>query len=117
LLQYQIDHRLQGAARSQGGTRLAMVYLMNHKPDRALAALRSTRRSDLGNELRTQRLLLEARALSDTGRHDVALEVVSNVEGREAVRLRADILWAARRWHAAAEQIEMLYADRWQEFT
>src|SRR5207237_256764 len=52
LLQHQVDHRLQGAARSQVATRLAVVYLMNRKPDRTLAALRATRSADLSNELR-----------------------------------------------------------------
>ena len=98
LLQYQVDHRLQGAARAQVATRLAVIYLMNRKADRALATLRATRTADLSNELRNQRLLLEARALSDLGRHDLALEVIANIEGREAIRLRSDILWAARRW-------------------
>ena len=98
LLQYQVDHRLQGAARAQVATRLAVIYLMNRKSDRALATLRATRTADLANEMRNQRLLLEARALSDLGRHDLALEVIANVDGREAIRLRSDILWAARRW-------------------
>ena len=43
LLQYQVDHRLEGAARAQVAARLAMVYLTNRKPDRAIAALRTTR--------------------------------------------------------------------------
>src|SRR6516165_10126253 len=116
LLQYQVDRRLQGAARAQVATRLAVIYLMNRKPDRALALLRATRTSDLANEFRNQRLLLEARALSDLGRHDLALEVVAHVEGRETVRLRSDILWAARRWAAAAEQIELYYGERWKDF-
>jgi tetratricopeptide (TPR) repeat protein len=33
LLQYQVDHRLQGAARAQVATRLAVIYLMNRKSD------------------------------------------------------------------------------------
>jgi hypothetical protein len=117
LLQHQVDHRLQGAARAQVATRLAVIYLMNRKPDRALATLRATRTSELSNELRNQRLLLEARALSDSGRHELALELIANMEGREAIRLRADILWAMRRWRASAEQIELLYGKRWREFT
>jgi tetratricopeptide (TPR) repeat protein len=117
LLQHQIDHRLQGAARAQVASRLAVIYLKNHKADRALATLRSTRTSELSNELRDQRLLLEARALSEVGRHDVALEVVANVQGHEAMRLRSDILWAAKRWKEAAEQIELLYGNRWHEFS
>jgi tetratricopeptide (TPR) repeat protein len=116
LLQHQVDHRLQGAARAQVAVRLAVVYLMNRKADRALAALRTTRSPDLAGELRTQRLLLEARALSDAGRHAVALEVIADLPGAETARLRADILWAAKRWRAAAEQIEANYGDRWREF-
>jgi tetratricopeptide (TPR) repeat protein len=117
LLQHQVDHRLQGAARAQVAARLAVIYLMNRKPDRALQILRSTRSADLSTELRNQRLLLEARAVSDGGRHDLALEVIANLGGREVDRLRADILWSARRWREAAEQIEKLYGERWREFT
>ena len=116
LLQYQVDHRLEGAARAQVATRLAMVYLMNRKPDRAIAALQATRIADLAGEVRQQRLLLEARAQSDIGRHDLALDIVSNVGGREAIRLRSDIYWAARRWRESAEQIELLYGNRWRDF-
>ncbi len=116
LLQYQVDHRLEGAARAQVAARLAMVYLTNRKPDRAIAALRSTRIADLSGELRQQRLLLEARAQSDVGRHDLALDIISNITGREAIRLRSDIYWASRRWREASEQIELYYADRWRDF-
>jgi tetratricopeptide (TPR) repeat protein len=116
LLQYQVDNRLQGAARAQVATRLAVIYLLNHKPDRAQGVLRATRTADLANEIRIPRLLIEARALSDSGRHDFALEVVAGIEGRESLRLRSDIYWAARRWQQAAEHIELLYGDRWKSF-
>jgi tetratricopeptide (TPR) repeat protein len=116
LLQYQIDKRLEGAARAQVAARLAMVYLTSRKPDRAIAALRTTRIADLSGELRQQRLLLEARAQSDIGRHDLALDIISNIGGREAIRLRSDIYWASRRWREASEQIELYYADRWRDF-
>jgi hypothetical protein len=116
LLQYQVDKRLEGAARAQVAARLAMVYLTSRKPDRAIGALRSTRIADLAGELRQQRLLLEARAQSDVGRHDLALDIISNISGREAIRLRSDIYWASRRWREASEQIELYYADRWRDF-
>nr|WP_299802994.1 tetratricopeptide repeat protein [Tardiphaga sp.] len=117
LLQYQVDHRLEGAARAQVAARLAMVYLMGRKPERAIAALRTTRIADLAGELRQQRLLLEARAQSDVGRRDLALDIISNIPGREAIRLRSDINWSARRWREASEQIELYYGDRWRDFT
>lgn len=116
LLQYQVDHRLEGAARAQVAARLAMIYLANRKPDMAITALRASRISDLSGELRQQRLLLEARAQSDVGRHDLALDIVSNVSGREVLRLRSDIFWAGRRWRESAEQIELYYGDRFRDF-
>lgn len=116
LLQYQVDRRLEGAARAQVAARLAMVYLTGRKPDRAISALRTTRIADLSGELRQQRLLLESRAQSDVGRHDLALDIISNISGREAIRLRSDIYWASRRWRESAEQIELYYADRWRDF-
>jgi tetratricopeptide (TPR) repeat protein len=116
LLQYQVDNRLQGAARAQVATRLAVIDLMNHKPQNAQAVLRATRTADLANEIRVPRLMIEARALSDIGRHDFALEVIAGLEGRETLRLRADIYWASRQWQKAAEHIELLYGDRWKSF-
>lgn len=116
LLQYQVDHRLEGAARAQVAARLAMIYLANRKPDFAITALRASRISDLSGELRQQRLLLEARAQSDVGRHDLALDIVSNVSGGEVLRLRSDIFWAARRWRESAEQIELYYGERFRDF-
>jgi tetratricopeptide (TPR) repeat protein len=116
LLQHQIDHRLQGAARAQVATRLAVIYLMDNKPDKAQHVIRQTRMAELSTELRHLRLLLEARALSDLGRHDVALDVIGNIALPEAVRLRADILWAAKRYTESAEQIEVLHGDSWKSF-
>jgi hypothetical protein len=86
---------------------------MGRKPDRAIQVLRASRSGDLPNELRTQRLMIEARAQSDTGRPELALEVIANLQGLEADRLRTDIFWKARRWRDAAEQIEKIHGERW----
>ncbi len=105
-----------GRRRSQVAVRLAIIYLIARKPDRAIQTLRATRSADLPTELRNQRLLIEARALSDSGRPEVALEVIAGMPGREIERMRADILWKARRWRECGEQIERLYGDRWRDF-
>ncbi|MGE3145155.1 MAG: tetratricopeptide repeat protein, partial [Pseudorhodoplanes sp.] len=96
--------------------RRAVVYLLDRMADRAQAVLMATRVADLPSDLRALRLLLEARALSDIGRHDLALEVIANMDRREAVRLRADILWAMKRFGEAGEQIELLYGERFRQF-
>jgi tetratricopeptide (TPR) repeat protein len=116
LLQHQVDHRLEGAARAQVAVRLAMIYLTNRKPDRALAVLRATHIAGLPNIMRDRRLLIESRALSQLGRPDVALEVIDYLHGGEAERQRADVLWKARRWRPAAEQFERLLGNRWSEW-
>jgi hypothetical protein len=93
-----------------------VIYLMDRKPDQAVAVLRATYSADLSTELRDERLLLEARGLSDIGQHDLALEVIADVKGSVAIRLRSDIYWAAHKWREAAEQIELLYGDRWKQW-
>jgi hypothetical protein len=89
---------------------------MDRKAEKALSVLKATRMAELSNELRTLRLLLEARALSDMKRTDLALEVIANIDRREAIRLRSDILWGGKRYGESAEQIELLYGERWKDF-
>ncbi|QZO00986.1 hypothetical protein [Chenggangzhangella methanolivorans] len=114
LLQYQIDNRLAGAARAQVAARAALVDMMNGKPAKALEVLRKTRQADLPGSLLRTRLRLEARALAETGRVDLALEIADGLEGPEASRLKADILWAARRWPEAGEALETALGSAWR---
>src|SRR6185312_15916209 len=46
---------------------------------------------------------------------ELALEIIEGMKGREALRLRADILWAGKKWREAAEAIELLHGDRWSQ--
>lgn len=114
LLEHQVEKRLKGAARAQVATRLAMVQLMNRQPDAALRVIRRTRQAGLPEELQQGRNLLEARALGELGRVEAALELLSDVEGSEADRIRADALWTAQQWKASGEQFEKMLGDRWQ---
>lgn len=114
ILQHQIDNRLNGAARATVAARLAMIRLMNNKPAEALRALSSTRLPELPRDVKRARQLLEAKALSDLSRTDLALEVLENEQGPEIDRLRADILWTARRWREAGEAHERILGDAWR---
>lgn len=117
LLSYQVDNRLKGAARAQIAADLAVIHLLDRKPDRALAVLNKTRQSQLPLSLERQRRLVEVRALSDAGRNDVALELLSTLAGADAVRLKADILWKAKRWREAGERLEAMLGGRWSDQT
>jgi hypothetical protein len=117
LLQHQVEFRLTGAAKAQVAARLAVVHLMNRKPQRAVAILAATRQAELPQDLREQRLMLESRGLMDANRFDQALSVISNLQGPEADRQRTDILWTAKRWRIAGEAIEKMLGERWNDET
>lgn len=114
LLQHQIDHRLTGPARAAVATRLATVRLMDAKPMMALAALDATDLPELPGDLKRARGLIRARALSDLTRTDLALESIEDETGADIERLRADILWGARRWREAGEAHEALLGETWR---
>ncbi|MGX1785411.1 tetratricopeptide repeat protein [Bosea sp. NPDC055332] len=114
ILQYQMDRRLTGAARSTVATRLAMIRLMNGKPAEALQAVVSTRLAELPADVKRARLLLEAKALSDLSRTDQALDLLEGESGPEVDRLNADILWNGRRWREAGEALERILGESWR---
>jgi tetratricopeptide (TPR) repeat protein len=108
LLKYQVNRRLDGIARAQVAARLAMVYLMDKKPEDALSTLVGTRIAELPDDVNHQRMLLEARALAGLKRWDQALDMVAVDETPDARRLRADIYWESGNWPVAGQKSEEL---------
>ncbi|MGU3540304.1 hypothetical protein [Methylobacterium sp. A54F] len=114
LLQYQVENRLAGVAKAGVATRLASIRLMDGKPLQAVEALDASYLPELPADLRRARGLIRARALSDLSRTDLALETIEGDTAPDAQRLRADILWGARRWREAGEAHEMLLGEVWR---
>jgi len=114
ILEHQVKNRLEGVARSTVAARLAVMQLTNRQPLQALNTLRSTRLASLPDELRRARTLLEARALGDLLRTELAIEILANDSGEDIDRLRADIYWKGKRWREAGETYERILADAWQ---
>ncbi|HWJ88375.1 MAG TPA: hypothetical protein VNS12_09920, partial [Pelagibacterium sp.] len=110
LLRYQVDNRLEGAARAQVAADLAVVYIANRDPGAALRILNDTRLAELPQGLERQRRVLEASALIHASRHDLALDLLSTLSGRDTELLRIDALWRAERYSQASERIEALYS-------
>ena len=113
LLQHQVDNRLEGVAKSAVAVRLAVIYLLDKQPSKALQTIRGTRQTRLPDDLIEQRDLVEARALSDTKDHDRALEAIETHTSEDAEQLRADILWDAQRWPEAAAKAESILGARY----
>jgi len=112
LLQHQVDERLQGVGKSQVAADLAAIYLMDHKPDRALVALAGSRQPNIPQALQADRRILEARALLDLGRLDGAVELVERDRSDDAQRVRAEAAWRARDWQRAAAELRTLLGAR-----
>lgn len=111
LLRYQIENRLKGVAQSQVAADLAVIEIADRRPQAALTILSKTRLADLSPSLERQRRILEARALIDAGRFDLAIDFLTRLNGRDVELLRIDAQWAAKRYGPAAELIEALYVD------
>ncbi|HYD04382.1 MAG TPA: hypothetical protein VEC60_01600, partial [Reyranella sp.] len=110
LLEYQIDSRLQGAAQAQVAAELAIIRIADRNPEGALRVLNRTRVANLPPTLERQRRILEARALIDADREDLALDLLTRIDGRDADLLRVDGYWKAKNYIAASGLIETVYS-------
>lgn len=114
VLEHQVRKRLDGVARASVATRLAVMYLTNRQPVQALSILRDSRLASMPNDLRRARTLLEARALGDLFRTELAIEVLADEKGDDVERLRADIFWKGKKWREAGESYERVLGESWQ---
>jgi hypothetical protein len=111
LLQYQLENRLRGVARSQIAADLAVVYLANRRPQEALRVLTDTRLPDISTTLARQRRVLEARALIEVGRHELALDMIRDMSGHDIELMRIEANWKAGRYEVAAGMLEAMYSS------
>lgn len=114
LLKYQADNRLDGLPRAEVDTDLAMIELMNRRPEEALDALNASRTTLLPTALNQRRRLIEARAQTELGRYDAGVELLIGQKGAEADQLRGDIAWKTKDWPKAGALIEAGLGDRWR---
>ncbi len=104
LLQYQVDKKLFGLGKAQVATDLALVYLMDKKPEKALQTIHRSRQARLPKTLNQERRILEARALMELGRLDHALDLIEMDRTKNADYLRANIIWQSKDWDKIAKQ-------------
>lgn len=98
LLEDQVRLRLVGVDKARVGARLALVHMLDRKPDQALAALQNSDASDLPEKLDSQRRHLRAQTLAELGRSDLALAALEGDDGKDADLIRANIFWNDEDW-------------------
>ncbi len=114
LLKHQIKFRLQGVAQSVVASRLAMIYLLDSRPDDALGILRATRNSQIPDDIQDNRKMIEARALVELDRYDEAEVLIEDYRSREAGDLRSDIYWKSENWGKYISHSNALLGNRYQ---
>ena len=101
--------------RAQVATDLAVIYLMDSKPEKALQAINGSRTTVLPAALNAERRLIEARAWAGVGRYDSALEIIGHDPRKEAQDLRGEITWKQKDWaKPPARLFEKALGDRWK---
>ena len=115
LLAYQVDKRLEGVAKAEVSTRLAEVYLMDHKPQDAINTLHSSQITGLPDDVLHQRLILEARGFAALKQWDNALDLIAVDQSDDTRRLRADIYWESGNWEVAGQKSEELLGTRYSD--
>jgi len=108
LLKHQVGFRLQGLDKARVGSQLALLNLLDGKPQQALDALQSSAMAGLPPELLLQRLHLQARAMADVERVPEAIALLTGDTSPEAALLRAEIYWRAQDWPNAALAFDAL---------
>jgi tetratricopeptide (TPR) repeat protein len=114
LLKYQADNRLDGVSKAQVSTDLALIYLMDKKPEQAIEAINASRTTILPAALNAQRRLIEARAWAGVGHYDNALEILEKDKSQDAEDLRAEITWKEKDWAKAGPLYEKSLGDRYK---
>jgi hypothetical protein len=113
LIQPAMKAATDPVAKAKLGARIAGLRLLDDKPDLALQALAESsggaaNDAKLDDSLRNERALLQARALSKTGKQPEALNALIGMTSREADALRVEITWQMHDWKAAAEALSRL---------
>ncbi|HEV7960148.1 MAG TPA: hypothetical protein VGP01_03905, partial [Rhizomicrobium sp.] len=117
LLSYQVTKRLDGVAKAEVSTKLAAIYLMDHKPQQAVDALHGAEISGLPDPDNHARMILEARAFAALKQWDNALDLIAVDDQPDTRRLRADIYWESGNWEIAGQKTEELLGASWSEPT
>lgn len=112
LLEHQVTYRLQKEDRSRVGARLAMIYLLNKEPQKAIDALERTGYGNNPRSLEQQRNQIAATAYSQTGDGQTALALLRSDKSMDAKDIRMDVYWNGKDWNNVIASGENILAAR-----
>ena len=114
LLDHQVRFRLEGVPQAIIANRLAKVYILDNKPEKAAEILRLTRNIKVPDDIEKERKLVDARVLTELEKYEQAEVTIEGLTGAEAMLLRSDIYWGDQNWRKTTQIVEELLGGRWQ---
>ncbi len=111
LLDYQVHNRLSGADRARVGLRLAIIDLLDQKPEDAISAIDYTTAAGLPADLTAERHRIRARGLMETAQTEQALAELAGDNSREADIIRAESYAKAKNWSKTSEALARLVGN------
>jgi tetratricopeptide (TPR) repeat protein len=112
LLDHQVRYRLQREERSRTGTKLALIYLLDRKPNEALQTLELTGYGQNPLDLQRTRNQISAAAYTDIGDYESALKVLENDMSQEGMKARLNVYWDEKDWKNVVNTAEMILSNR-----
>lgn len=115
LLEHQVENRLQGVARAIIAGDLARIYVLNKEPEKALKTLRSTRQTQVPDDIENERRMIEIRSLVELGNYEEAEVMLEGEGGDIAETLKSDIYWKSEDWQRVVNHGYQTLGDRWAD--
>lgn len=112
LLEHQVKFRVQGEERARLGAQLAILQLLDKKPEKALEALEISGYGTAPAELAAERNRLAALALSKVKKPEIALEMLAADRSPQGQELRLEILWDMQDWPNVVNVAEDMLGTR-----
>ncbi len=112
LLDHQIKFRVQGEERARIGAQLAVLNLLNKKPEKALDALEASGYGASSPALAAERNRLAAAALAKLEKPEIALEMLAADSSPKGQQLRMEILWDEQDWPNVINVAEDMLGER-----
>jgi tetratricopeptide (TPR) repeat protein len=112
LLDHQLKFRTEGSVRSQIGTKLALLHLLNQRPQEALSVLEVSNFGGNSPALQLKRQQLTAQTLAKLEKYEEALSVLYTDRSAEGDQLRLEILWEMEDWPNVVNRAEEILSNR-----
>lgn len=105
LLRHQIKYRLQGEKRVVNADNLALILLMDKKPNEAMLVLDDTDKDNFNFKEHQHRARLRARALVDLEKYEQAVEYLKDDDTPDAEIIRREALFRGKNWSSYVDRI------------